>query len=130
MRPIDADAIPYTMLYKENWIKGTGREEQGVWKSEIDKMPTIEQKRGLWEWHGRQYPSGTDWMCCSECDWRTVYSPANMTNYCPNCGAKMVSEDDQDIVIADKAYAEYKANPKTYTLSEIIEMNDPCEDGE
>lgn len=51
MRPIDADAIPYVMLYKENWVKGTGREEQGVWKSDIDKMPTIEAepvRRGKW----------------------------------------------------------------------------------
>lgn len=42
MRLIDADAIPYTMLYKENWMKGTGEEAQGAWKSDIDKMPTID----------------------------------------------------------------------------------------
>ena len=42
MRPIDADAIPYTMLYKENWMKGTGEEAQGAWKRDIDKMPTID----------------------------------------------------------------------------------------
>ena len=42
MRLIDAEDIPYTMLYKENWIKGTGKEAQGAWKSDIDKMPTID----------------------------------------------------------------------------------------
>ena len=42
MRLIDAENIPYTMLYKENWMKGTGKEEQGAWKSTIDKMPTID----------------------------------------------------------------------------------------
>ena len=42
MRLIDADNIPYTMLYKENWMKGTGEEAQGAWKRDIDKMPTID----------------------------------------------------------------------------------------
>lgn len=42
MRLIDADAIPYTMLYKENWMSGTGCEKQGAWKSSIDALPTIE----------------------------------------------------------------------------------------
>ena len=42
MRPIDADSIPYMMLYKENRMKGTGEEAQGAWKSDIDKMPTID----------------------------------------------------------------------------------------
>lgn len=41
MRPIDADDIPYTMLYKENWMEGTGEDAQAVWKSDIDRMPTI-----------------------------------------------------------------------------------------
>lgn len=42
MRLIDAEDIPYTMLYKENWMNGTGEEAQGAWKSDIDKMPTID----------------------------------------------------------------------------------------
>lgn len=42
MRLIDADAIKYTMLYKENWMTGTGVEAQAVWKAEIDKMPSVE----------------------------------------------------------------------------------------
>ena len=44
-RLIDADAIPYTMLYKENFMTGTGMEKQAVWKDDIDRMPTIEPER-------------------------------------------------------------------------------------
>lgn len=42
MRSIDADAIPYTMLYKENWQKCTGYEARGAWKKDIDALPTID----------------------------------------------------------------------------------------
>lgn len=42
MRLIDADAIEYKILYRENWLKDTGINAQGAWKSDIDKMPTIE----------------------------------------------------------------------------------------
>ncbi len=41
-RLIDADDIEYTMLYKENWITGCGVEAQGVWKTTIDEMPTVD----------------------------------------------------------------------------------------
>ena len=41
-RYIDADEIQYTMLYKENWITNTGVEKQGVWKDDLDKMPTAD----------------------------------------------------------------------------------------
>lgn len=40
-RLIDADALPYTRLYKENWIKGAGREAPAVWKEDVDSAPTI-----------------------------------------------------------------------------------------
>ena len=88
MRLIDADTIPYTMLYKENWIKGTGREEQGVWKSDIDKMPTIEPKRGWWTTaYGDHIHAGLRpvYIYCSECGMVSTVT----WNYCPNCGAKM-----------------------------------------
>lgn len=42
MRLIDADALKYTMLYKENWLRGTGVEAPAVWKSDVDAMPTID----------------------------------------------------------------------------------------
>lgn len=40
-RLIDADALNYTMLYKEDWIAGTGTEAPAVWKKDIDSAPTI-----------------------------------------------------------------------------------------
>ena len=40
-RLIDADALNYTMLYKENWMSGTGVEAPAVWKKDIDASPTI-----------------------------------------------------------------------------------------
>ena len=42
MRAIDADALKYTMLYKEDWLNGTGKEAQGVWKTDIDNAPTLD----------------------------------------------------------------------------------------
>ena len=40
-RLIDADALNYTMLYKENWMRGTGVEAPAVWRKDIDAAPTI-----------------------------------------------------------------------------------------
>ena len=83
MRLIDAEDIPYTMLYKENWMKGTGEEAQGAWKSDIDKMPTIDATPVVHAHLIKPDPYGE----CSNCgyliDIRQEY------NYCPNCGAKM-----------------------------------------
>ena len=49
-------------------------------------------KRGYWIHDGLDIPHGVDWMHCSECGKRDKYCPAAMTNYCPNCGAKMDGE--------------------------------------
>lgn len=49
-------------------------------------------KRGHWIHDGLDIPHGVDWMHCSECGKRDKYCPAAMTNYCPNCGAKMDGE--------------------------------------
>lgn len=40
-RLIDADALNYTMLYKENWMRVTGVEAPAVWRKDIDAAPTI-----------------------------------------------------------------------------------------
>ena len=94
MRPIDADAIPYTMLYKENWLKGTGIEKLGVWKDTIDAMSTIEpeQKKGHWimKWHNffqRELPT------CSECGAGSVFK----TKFCHECGVDMRGEENGSI---------------------------------
>ncbi len=93
MRPIDADAIPYTMLYKEDWIKGTGQEKQGAWKEDIDKIPTLEPKpkRGRWI---KKEERVWYWYECSECGEEPLFRHGGriFSNYCPNCGAEMESE--------------------------------------
>lgn len=45
-RLIDADKLDYTMLYKENWMRGTGVEAPAIWKSDIDAAPTIVPAEG------------------------------------------------------------------------------------
>lgn len=98
---------------------------------------TVKSKRGRWIIGNKTSVFDIEgvetWavrLTCSECSYSLNFVEGHTSQYrfCPNCGAEMVSEDDQDIVVADEAYAEYKKNPKTYTLGEIIEMNDPCED--
>ena len=80
MRLIDADNIPYTMLYKENRMKGTGKEAQGAWKRDIDKMPTVDPVR-----HGHWINRGDNSWECSECHEISCCTG----NYCVDCGAIM-----------------------------------------
>ena len=42
MKLIDADKLEYQMLYKENFLKGSGYEAQAIWKEDIDSQPTID----------------------------------------------------------------------------------------
>ena len=86
MRTIDADTIKYTMIYRENWMRGTGGEEQAAWKSTIDAMPTIEPERKKGKW--KDCHVATYKYCCSECK---AYHRA-MYDYCPTCGADMRGE--------------------------------------
>lgn len=61
----------------------------------VENEPTVEAepvKHGKWVHDGYDIPHGVDWMHCSECGNREPYVPAAMTNYCPNCGAKMDAE--------------------------------------
>lgn len=71
MRPIDADKIDYLM------VERNGMELYMVWKGQILNMPTIDPVK-----HGR-------WVCgcCSQCGY--ILHSTGLTNYCPNCGAKM-----------------------------------------
>lgn len=87
MRLIDADAIPYTMLYKENWLAGTGMEKQGAWKDDIEAMPTIEERKGKWI----QDPKSKRYRCdqCFSFALRTDDRMENLSDFCPVCGAYM-----------------------------------------
>jgi len=114
MRPIDADNIPYMMLYKENWATGTGEEALGVWKDDIDGMLTLDVvpvKRGKWiidKWQTR-----VDQHVCSVCrhlaeiievggqlidcndpsgetgGYYKIDTDVFLPPYCPYCGAQM-----------------------------------------
>lgn len=96
MRLIDADAIQYDQLLK------TGNKEHplewAVSQSLINSMPTIkaEPKHGHWINMG-------DFEQCSVCngthlkEFQTYYGKAIWvkTPYCPNCGAKMDSNENE-----------------------------------
>lgn len=96
---IDADAIKYTMLYKENWLKGTGVEKQGVWKEDIDAMPTVDAepvRHGKWKMLENYYGEEAK---CSECGFTMCVNEqgnglpdVESLNYCPHCGARMDEE--------------------------------------
>ena len=93
MRLIDADAIAYTMMYKESWLKGEGREAPAVWKETIDEMPTIDAEH---VWHGKwikefENEDGRN-LRCSECRMVFYVGKGRDGNYCPNCGARMDEE--------------------------------------
>lgn len=86
MRLIDADALNYTMLYKENWITGTGIEAPAVWKKDIESAPTIDPDQKIGRWEKRYISDYRFQYYCSECGMIQVYGEPN---YCPNCGARM-----------------------------------------
>lgn len=95
MRAIDADAIPYTMLYKENWMGCTGIEKRGVWKDTIDAMPTIEERKtGKWIEVDDAYNRIRG--RCSVCGWEAHMYEDDVVgmNFCPNCGADMRGEEE------------------------------------
>lgn len=59
-------------------------------KCVIDKITSIKPKQGQWVQIFIPLPlsdGGKDCYCCSECRTHWDYT----SNYCPNCGAKMIS---------------------------------------
>lgn len=87
MRLIDADALPrYT---------GYALSADEIAKA-VENAPTIEAepvRRGRWIHDGYDLQHGNDWIHCSECGKRGINVPADLTNYCPNCGAKMEEQE-------------------------------------
>lgn len=63
----------------------------------LNSMPPAqpERKTGRWVHDGYDYPHGNDWIHCSVCGKRGINVPADLTNYCPNCGADMRGETDE-----------------------------------
>lgn len=61
----------------------------------INDLPSVqERKKGRWIHDGYDFPHGNDWIHCSECGKRGINVPADLTNYCPDCGAKMEGAED------------------------------------
>ena len=52
------------------------------------------QKTGKWIHDGKDFPHGNDWIHCSVCGKRGINVPADLTNYCPDCGARMEWEKE------------------------------------
>ena len=95
MRLIDADAIPYREIWREDWLHNAGKYQQGVFRDEIEDMPTVDAapvRRGKWI-HEVRYTIDSlhsyQQYRCSECDMTYITN----TKYCPNCGARMVEDE-------------------------------------
>jgi len=54
---------------------------KGKWYKEV--------RHGRWIHDGYDFPHGNDWVHCSVCGKRGINVPADLTPYCPNCGASM-----------------------------------------
>jgi len=91
-RYIDADAlIDDIRKHSESYFADDFAHE---W---VDKQPSADVqpvRHGHWIHDGLDIPHGVDWMHCSECGKRDKYCPTTMTNYCPNCGARMDGEQN------------------------------------
>lgn len=55
-----------------------------------------ERKTGKWIHDGYDFPHGNDWIHCSVCGKRGINVPADKSKYCPNCGARMVQEGEDN----------------------------------
>ena len=97
MRLIDADEIPYVTTYREDWMNNTTTEDQCAWKSNIDAMPTIEErKKGRWILNSIAYirnDIAVPGYRCSECGSITT---VEIQRFCHWCGADMRGEDDEE----------------------------------
>ena len=108
MRPIDADALMQTLgitdmdCGKCAWYSKAYRRcnRGGDFEDAccaIEDAPTIEavpERKGRWVHDGFEFPGGVDWIHCSECGKRGINVPADLSNYCPACGAKMEGAED------------------------------------
>jgi len=64
---------------------------------DLKKLPVADVRpvrHGQWIHDGLDFPHGNDWIHCSECGKRGINVPADLTDYCPNCGARMDGEQN------------------------------------
>lgn len=95
MRLIDTDALKQT-IGSYNPIKYTYEYGSVITVADIDTAPTIEAepvKKGKWT---RKESKRMYWYVCSECGGGCPcngYGQDMFTEWCPNCGARMESDD-------------------------------------
>lgn len=99
MRLIDADALMDVMgiaveceSCPRNGVFGCGEDSAFVYACEsITGAPTVDPIR-----HGRWMMTPTAWRYCSICGCEPPCETNIPTDYCPNCGAKMDEEKDNE----------------------------------
>lgn len=91
MRLIDADKLRTIRSIQSGDFNSI--ETIQKWIGDAPTVDAVPVRHGKWVHDGYDIPHGVDWMHCSECGNREPYVPAAMTNYCPNCGAKMDGEE-------------------------------------
>lgn len=98
MRPIDADAIPWTDL---NDDPNSEVRVLITFADKVNRMPTIEpeRKRGNWEVIEAESWKGGAYARCSECGtgfaFGAFFEPDEF-KFCPECGAEMEVNDDHN----------------------------------
>lgn len=94
MRLIDADAL---IARCGSWYTEEGTEEGfiRILKNIVDMMPTIEPERKKGRWIDETFKPWGLVHHPYKCDQCGEHSETN-SNYCPNCGARMVQEGEDN----------------------------------
>lgn len=101
MRLVDADWVAERLKEWRNWIAETyGENDDYVLcldtvLMKLDDAPTADvepMKHGHWELS----PFDGNWTC-SKCGNKPYHYNMKNMNYCPNCGAKMDAEGENDV---------------------------------
>ena len=85
--------------YGRNYVYGSDREKYDVWEDIIDAVRNIPAVDVAPVVHGEwvDTPDGTATICSyCKADWNVFDNDTYRFNYCPNCGAKMDREDEED----------------------------------
>lgn len=94
MRLVDADALPkhrVKILHAFGIFDG-----DVIFPEHVENAPTVDAapvQHGHWIHDGPAFKGGVDWYRCSVCGCRDV---VEWMKYCPNCGARMDAEVDED----------------------------------